>query len=51
MQKVDRRWDDFDRRWTAFEDRVDADQRKRSDDPALAALTDRLEQISKYLPN
>ena len=51
VQKVDRRWDDFDRRWTAFEDRVDADQRKRSDDPALAALTDRLEQISNAVNN
>ncbi|MBE1708171.1 MULTISPECIES: peptidoglycan-binding protein [Mesorhizobium] len=51
VQKVDRRWDDFDRRWTAFEDRVDADQRKRSDDPALAGLTDRLEQISNAVNN
>ncbi|KAA3450385.1 peptidoglycan-binding protein [Mesorhizobium sp. SARCC-RB16n] len=51
VQKVDRRWDDFDRRWTAFEDRVDADQRKRSDDPAIAALTDRLEQISNAVNN
>ncbi|AEH90976.1 peptidoglycan-binding protein [Mesorhizobium opportunistum] len=51
VQKVDRRWDDFDRRWTAFEDRVDADQRKRSDEPALAALTDRLEQISNAVNN
>ncbi|WP_137929462.1 peptidoglycan-binding protein [Mesorhizobium comanense] len=51
VQKVDRRWDDFDRRWTAFEDRVDADQRKRTDDPALAALTDRLEQISNAVNN
>ncbi|TPK97750.1 peptidoglycan-binding protein [Mesorhizobium sp. B2-4-12] len=51
VQKVDRRWDDFDRRWTAFEDRVDADQRKRSDDPALAGLTDRLEQISDAVNN
>ncbi|TIX01588.1 MAG: peptidoglycan-binding protein, partial [Mesorhizobium sp.] len=46
VQKVDRRWDDFDRRWTAFEDRVDANQRNRSDDPGLSVLTDRLEQIS-----
>ncbi|TIW73131.1 MAG: hypothetical protein E5V42_01670, partial [Mesorhizobium sp.] len=46
VRAVDRRWDDFDRRWSAFEDRVDADQRKRSDNPGLSALTDRLEQIS-----
>ncbi|MEO5757021.1 MAG: peptidoglycan-binding protein, partial [Mesorhizobium sp.] len=51
VQKVDRRWDDFDRRWTAFEDRVDADHRKRSDDPGLAMLTDRLEQISNAVNN
>ncbi|RUU80216.1 peptidoglycan-binding protein [Mesorhizobium sp. M7A.F.Ca.MR.362.00.0.0] len=51
VQKVDRRWDDFDRRWTAFEDRVDADQRKRSDDPGLSALTARLEQISNAVNN
>ncbi|AZO41218.1 peptidoglycan-binding protein [Mesorhizobium sp. M7D.F.Ca.US.005.01.1.1] len=51
VQKVDRRWDDFDRRWTAFEDRVDADQRKRSDDPGLSMLTDRLEQISNAVNN
>ncbi|WP_296747262.1 peptidoglycan-binding protein [Mesorhizobium sp.] len=45
VQRVDRRWDDFDRRWSAFEDRVDADQRQRAENPGLAALTDRLEQI------
>lgn len=46
VRAVDRRWDDFDRRWSAFEDRVDADQRKRSEGPNLSMLTDRLEQIS-----
>ncbi|MDG4892059.1 peptidoglycan-binding protein [Mesorhizobium sp. WSM4976] len=46
VQKVDRRWDDFDRRWSAFEDRVDADQRMRAEGPSLSMLTDRLEQIS-----
>ncbi|MES0097792.1 peptidoglycan-binding protein [Mesorhizobium sp. M0019] len=46
VQAVGRRWDDFDRRWNAFEDRVEADQRKRSDAPGLSALTERLEQIS-----
>ncbi|TPN60782.1 peptidoglycan-binding protein, partial [Mesorhizobium sp. B1-1-5] len=51
VQKVDRRWDDFDRRWTAFEDRVDADQRNRSPDPAISGLTDRLEQISNAVNN
>ena len=51
VQAVDRRWDDFDRRWSAFEDRVDADQRKRSDAPGLSMLTDRLEQISNAVNN
>lgn len=51
VQAVGRRWDDFDRRWTAFEDRVDGDQRKRSDAPGLSMLTDRLEQISNAVNN
>jgi localization factor PodJL len=51
VQAVGRRWDDFDRRWTAFEDRVDADQRKRSDAPGLSTLTDRLEQINNAVNN
>ncbi|RWI40750.1 MAG: peptidoglycan-binding protein [Mesorhizobium sp.] len=51
VQAVGRRWDDFDRRWTAFEDRVDADQRERSDAPGLSMLTDRLEQISNAVNN
>ena len=51
VQAVDRRWDDFDRRWSAFEDRVDADQRKRSDAPGFSMLTDRLEQISNAVNN
>ncbi|MEZ2328126.1 peptidoglycan-binding protein [Mesorhizobium sp. RCC_202] len=51
VQKVDRRWDDFDRRWSAFEDRVDADQRNRADGPNLSALTDRLEQIGSAVNN
>ncbi|MER8865718.1 peptidoglycan-binding protein [Mesorhizobium sp. M0751] len=51
VQAVGRRWDDFDRRWNAFEDRVEADQRKRSDAPGLSALTERLEQISNAVSN
>ncbi|MGB3388609.1 MAG: peptidoglycan-binding protein [Pseudaminobacter sp.] len=45
---VDRRWDDFDRRWSDFEDRVSSG---RMQDPALAALTGRLEQISEAVNN
>lgn len=43
---VDRRWDDFDRRWVEFSDRMSADVRQRPEDPALAALAGRLEQIN-----
>ncbi|MBB6468957.1 localization factor PodJL [Aminobacter lissarensis] len=43
---VDRRWDDFDRRWVEFADRMSADVRQRPEDPALAALAGRLEQIN-----
>ncbi|PSJ60305.1 peptidoglycan-binding protein [Pseudaminobacter soli (ex Li et al. 2025)] len=45
---VDRRWDDFDRRWTDFEGRVASSQ---TQDPAIAALTQRLEQISNAVDN
>ena len=52
VQSVDRRWDDFDRRWSAFEDRVDADAAQAlPTTPALAALTERLEQISNAVNN
>ncbi|GAA2825228.1 localization factor PodJL [Aminobacter aminovorans] len=43
---VDRRWDEFDRRWDEFADRMSADVRQRPEDPALAALAGRLEQIN-----
>ncbi|MDH6230464.1 localization factor PodJL [Mesorhizobium soli] len=45
---VDRRWDDFDRRWTDFEGRVASSQ---AQDPAITALTQRLEQISNAVDN
>lgn len=48
---VDRRWDDFDRRWTDFADRMSADVRQRPEDPALAALAGRLEQINDAVNN
>ncbi|PWK64128.1 SEL1-like repeat protein [Aminobacter sp. AP02] len=48
---VDRRWDDFDRRWTDFADRMSADVRQRTEDPALAALASRLEQINDAVNN
>ncbi len=51
VRAVDRRWDDFDRRWSAFETRFDGDAGRRGDDPALAALTERLEQIGNAVNN
>ncbi|AMS44236.1 MULTISPECIES: SEL1-like repeat protein [Aminobacter] len=48
---VDRRWDEFDRRWDAFADRMSEDARRRPEDPALAALAGRLEQINDAVNN
>ena len=48
---VDRRCDDFDRRWSAFEDRVSAGSLRRGDDPEIAALNARLEQINDAVNN
>src|SRR6185436_2098502 len=47
VRSVDRRWDDFDARFTKFEDRIDAQSRGRTPDPAIEALTSRLEQINE----
>jgi localization factor PodJL len=47
VRSVDRRWDEFDRRFAKFEDRFDEQSRERSTDPAIGALTQRLEQISQ----
>lgn len=51
VRAVDRRWDDFDQRWNAFADRVSDDVRKRTPDPAIAGLNERLEQISTAVHN
>jgi localization factor PodJL len=48
---VDRRWDEFDRRFTKFEDRFDAQARDRVTDPAIQALTQRLEEINQAVNN
>ncbi|GAA4129046.1 peptidoglycan-binding protein [Aminobacter aganoensis] len=48
---ADRRWDEFDRRWTDFADRMSADAGQRAEDPALAALAGRLEQINDAVNN
>ena len=47
VRSVDRRWDDFDARFSKFEDRFDAQSRGRAPDPAIEALTSRLEQINE----
>ncbi len=47
VRSVDRRWDDFNKRWTDFEDRISTG----SHDPAISALTSRLEQISTAVNN
>ncbi len=47
VRSVDRRWDDFDARFSKFEDRFDAQSHGRAPDPAIEALTSRLEQINE----
>ena len=47
VRSVDRRWGDFDARFSKFEDRFDAQARGRTPDPAIEALTCRLEQINE----
>lgn len=46
LRSVDRRWDDFDQRWTDFTARMATSQGQRGEDPALAALAARLDQIN-----
>lgn len=48
---VDRRWDAFDRRFNDFEHRVSANAGDGTNNAELAALTDRLEQISQAVGN
>ena len=51
VQSVDRRWDDFDRRWSAFEDRISTGALRHGEDPEMAALNARLEQINEAVNN
>lgn len=51
LRSVDRRWDEFDRRFTNFEDRFDARSNERVDDPAIEALTKRLDDINQAVNN
>jgi localization factor PodJL len=51
VRSVDRRWDDFDRRWNDFESRISAGSLRHSEDPEIAALNARLEQINEAVNN
>ena len=51
LHAVERRWDEFDRRFDAFEERVSAAGPTYGTDPAIEALTARLEQISEAVNN
>jgi len=51
VHAVERRWDEFDRRFDAFEERVTANDRFGGSDPAIEALTARLEEISDAVNN
>ncbi len=53
VQSVDRRWDDFDRRWSTISRTASRPMRasRRASDPAIGALTARLEEISEAVNN
>jgi localization factor PodJL len=51
VRSVDRRWDAFDQRFNDFEHRISAGAGQATNSPELAALTDRVEQISKAVGN
>ena len=49
MRSVDRRWDDFDQRFSIS--RIASRAAQAHAEPAIAALTERLEQISNAVNN
>lgn len=51
VRSVDRRWDEFDQRFAKFEDRLEAQARERAADPAIEALTNRLDEITQAVNN
>ncbi|HEY6633765.1 MAG TPA: peptidoglycan-binding protein [Rhizobiaceae bacterium] len=51
VRSVDRRWDAFDQRFNDFEHRLSAGTEERANSAELAALTDRIEQISQAVGN
>lgn len=50
VRSADRRWEEFDRRWSHIEDRL-AGNSAHEDDPALAALNRRLQEITEAVNN
>jgi len=48
---VERRWDEFDRRFDAFEQRVATGDRRQAPDPAIEALSARLDEIGSAVHN
>jgi localization factor PodJL len=50
VRSVDRRWEEFDKRWSDIEDRL-ASNLGHNDDPALAALNRRLQEITDAVNN
>ena len=51
VRSVDRRWDAFDQRFNDFEHRISTGAGDRTNNAELAALTDRVEQISQAVGN
>ncbi|MGI6850887.1 peptidoglycan-binding protein [Mesorhizobium sp. 1B3] len=50
VRSADRHWEEFDRRWSHIEDRL-AGNSTHNDDPALAALNRRLQEITEAVHN
>lgn len=50
VRSADHRWEEFDRRWSHIEDRL-AGNSTQNDDPALAALNRRLQEITEAVHN
>ncbi len=51
VRSVDRRWENFDQRWSDFENRIRPASLRHGEDPEIAALNARLEQINEAVNN
>jgi localization factor PodJL len=51
VRSVDRRWENFDQRWSDFENRISTGSLRHGEDPEIAALNARLEQINEAVNN